>query len=58
MMKMIVDGDKVYVLEIIKAPRSVNPKAARKADELLVFGFNKKFHPELYEKYRKKVLQK
>ena len=57
MKRLIVNGDIVYVLEIIEAPRSVNPKASRKANELIVFGFNKRFHPELYEKYRKEILQ-
>lgn len=32
MMKMIIDGDKVYVIEEIEAPRSVNPNASRKAN--------------------------
>ena len=57
MMKLIVNGDIVYVLEVIEAPRSVNPKASRKANELIVFGFNKRFHPELFEKYKRKVLE-
>ena len=57
MMKLIVDGDKVYVLEVIEAPRNVNPKASRTANELIVFGFNKRLHPELFEKYRKEILQ-
>lgn len=56
-MKLIVQGDRVYVLEVIEAPRSVNPNASRKANELIVFGFNKRFHPELYEKYKKEVLK-
>ncbi len=57
MMKLIVNGDIVYVLEEIEAPRSVNPKASRKANELIVFGFNKRFYPELFEKYKRKVLE-
>lgn len=56
-MKLIVQGDRVYMLEVIEAPRSVNPNASRKANELIVFGFNKRFHPELYEKYKKEVLK-
>lgn len=56
MMKMIVAGDKVYVIEKIEAPRSVNPNASRKANEVIIFGFNKRLHPELFEKYRRKVL--
>ncbi len=56
MMKLIVDGDKVYVLEVIEAPRCVNPKASRKANEVIICGFNKRLHPELFEKYKRKVL--
>lgn len=55
MKKLIVNGDIVYVLEVIEAPRSVNPKASRKANEVIFFGFNKRFYPELYEKYRKEL---
>ena len=58
MKKMIVYGDIVYVIEEVEAPRCVNPHASRKANELLVFGFNKKFHPKLYEKYRKELSTK
>lgn len=54
-MKLIVNGDIVYVIEKIETKRSVNPKASRKANELIVFGFNKRLHPELYEKYRKEL---
>lgn len=55
MMKLIVNGDIVYVLEVIEAPRSVNPNASRKVNELLVFGFNKRSYPKLYERYIKEV---
>lgn len=41
----------VYILEIIKAKRNINPSAKRKADELIVVGMNflnfKKRYPEL-----------
>lgn len=57
MMKLIVDGDKVYMIEIIEAPRSVNPNASRKANEVIICGFNKRLHPELYDKYKRKVLE-
>ena len=56
-MKLIVQGDRVYIIEKIEAPRNVNPKASRKANELIIFGFNKKFYPELYEKYKKEILK-
>ncbi len=54
-MKLIVQGDRVYIIEKIEAPRNVNPKASRKANELIVFGFNKRFHPKLFEKYLEEV---
>lgn len=57
MRSLIEDGDRVYVLEEIEAKRNVNPKASRKANELIIFGFNKKSYPELYEKYKKEVKQ-
>lgn len=57
MKRLIINGDIVYVLEEIKAPRSVNPNATRHANEVIIFGFNKRFHPELYEKYKKEVLK-
>ncbi len=53
MRSLIEDGDRIYVLEEIEAKRNVSPKASRKANELIIFGFNKKFYPELYEKYKK-----
>ncbi len=56
-MKLIEQGDRVYVLVELEAHRSVNPKAFRKANELIIFGFNKKFYPELYEKYKKEILK-
>lgn len=55
MRRIIEDGDRVYVLVELEAKRSVNPKASRKANELIIFGFNKKFHPELYRKYVEEV---
>lgn len=55
MKKLIEQGDIVYVLEEIEAPRNVNPKSSRKANELIIFGFNKKFYPKLFEKYLKEV---
>lgn len=57
MTKLIVQGDRVYVLEIIEAKRNVNPKASRKANEVIIFGFNKRSYPKLYEKYKKEVLK-
>lgn len=51
-MKLIEHGDRVYVLQELEAKRNVNPKANRHANELIVFGFNKRLHPELYEKYK------
>lgn len=57
MRSLIEDGDRVYVLEEIETKRSVNPKASRKANELIIFGFNKKSYPELYEKYKKEIKQ-
>ncbi len=57
MMKLIEQGDRVYVIEEIVAPRSVNPKASRKANEVIIFGFNKRSYPKLYEKYKKEVLK-
>ncbi len=58
MMKLIEQGDRVYVIEEIVAPRSVNPKASRKANELIIFGFNKRTYPELYRKYVEEILNK
>ncbi|MCI9654313.1 MAG: hypothetical protein HFG91_08265 [Acholeplasmatales bacterium] len=55
MKKLIEQGDRVYVLEEIEAHRSVNPNATRHANEVIIFGFNKRFHPKLYEKYKKEV---
>lgn len=57
MTKLIVQGDRIYVLEIIEAKRNVNPKASRKANEVIIFGFNKRSYPKLYEKYKKEVLK-
>lgn len=57
MRRLIEQGDRVYVLVELEAHRSVNPKASRKANELIIFGFNKKFYPELYEKYKKEILK-
>lgn len=57
MKRLIINGDIVYVLEEIKAPRSVNPNASRKANEVIIFGFNKRSYPKLYEKYKKEVLK-
>ncbi len=51
MRRIIEDGDRVYVMDEIEAKRSVNPKASRKANELIIFGFNKRTYPELYRKY-------
>lgn len=43
----------VYILEIIKAKRNINPSAKRKADEIIIVGMNfenfKKSYPELAE---------
>ena len=55
MRRLIEDGDRVYVLVELEAKRSVNPKASRKANELIIFGFNKKFYPKLYRKYVEEV---
>lgn len=55
-MKLLVQGDRVYVIEEIETKRNVNPNASRKANEVIIFGFNKRTYPELYEKYRKMVL--
>lgn len=43
MMKLIEQGDRVYVIEELETKRSVNPHVFRKANELIVFGFNKRF---------------
>lgn len=40
--QVIVNGDIVYVIEKVTANRSISPKADRKSDEVLIFGFNKK----------------
>ncbi len=56
-MKLIEQGDRVYVLVELEAHRSVNPKAFRKANELIIFGFNKRTYPELYRKYVEEVKQ-
>lgn len=45
--EIVVNGDIVYVITKIVANRSVNPGTNRKANELLIFGFNKKEHPDL-----------
>lgn len=45
------DGDIVYVITRVEANRSINSKADRKADEVLIFGFNKKMCPDLYQKF-------
>ena len=41
----------VYILEIIKAKRNINPSAKRKADEIIIVGMNfenfKNRYPEL-----------
>lgn len=55
MRRIIEDGDRVYVIEEIEAKRSVNPNASRKANELIIFGFNKRTYPELYKKYKKEI---
>ncbi len=55
MRRIIEDGDRVYVLVELEAKRSVNPKASRKANELIIFGFNKRTYPELYRKYLKEI---
>ncbi len=55
MKRLIINGDIVYVLKEIEAPRNVNPNASRKANELIIFGFNKRIYPELYRKYLKEV---
>ena len=39
MKRLIINGDIVYVLKEIEAPRNVNPNASRKANELIIFGF-------------------
>lgn len=57
MRRIIEDGDRVYVIEEIEAKRNVNPKASRKANEVIIFGFNKRSYPKLYEKYKKEVLK-
>ena len=56
MKRLIIHGDIVYVLEEIEASRNINTKASRKANEVIIFGFNKRLHPELFEKYKRKVL--
>ncbi len=53
-MRMVENGDIVYVLEEIETARSINSKASRKANEIIVFGFNKRLYLILYDKYRKK----
>lgn len=57
MKKLIVQGDRVYVIEELETKRNVNPKASRKANEVIIFGFNKRSYPKLYEKYKKEVLK-
>lgn len=57
MKKLIINGDIVYVLEEIETKRNVNPNASRKANEVIIFGFNKRSYPELYEKYKKEILK-
>ena len=53
--QIVIDPDQkiVYILEIIKAKRNINPSAKRKADELIVVGMNfenfKIHYPELAE---------
>jgi len=49
--EILEDGDIVYVITSVKANRSINSKADRKVDEVLIFGFNKKMHFDLYQKY-------
>ena len=53
--QIVIDPEQkiVYILEIIKAKRNINPSAKRKADELIVVGMNfenfKIHYPELAE---------
>lgn len=53
--QVIVNGDIVYVIEKVSANRSISPKADRKADEVLIFGFNKKKDPELFNKIQNEI---
>lgn len=53
--EIVIDPEQkiVYILEIIKAKRNINPSAKRKADEIIIVGMNfenfKKSYPELAE---------
>lgn len=56
--QIVIDPEQkiVYILEIIKAKRNINPSAKRKADELIVVGMNfenfKKRYPELADQIK------
>ena len=49
--EIVENEDIVYVISKVKTNRSISPKAERKADEVIIFGFNKRMNSDLYKKY-------
>jgi len=47
----------VYVVIKVEVPRGIKNKNSSKADEVLIFGFNKFKRPDLLKKY-KEILKK
>lgn len=46
----------VYVVTKLEVPRGIKNKNSSKADEVLIFGFNKYKRPDLLEKFKNELI--
>ena len=51
MRKVTVNGDIVYVVETVSVKRGIRSNNKTHEDEVIIFGFNARFRPDLARKY-------